>query len=131
MSHMNCHQGNTNENHMEIPLLQLRMDILTRLEITNIAEDVEKGRTLALLVGMKAGAGSSDNRIKFIQKLRREPRYDPAIVILGISFRDTDVIKRRVTCTPMFPAAMSTIIKLGGTMVFLYRKKDIEDVVGI
>ena len=130
MSHMNCHQGNTNENHMEIPLLQLRMDILTRLEIISI-EDVEKGRTLALLVGMKAGAGSSDNRIKFIQKLRREPRYDPAIVILGISFRDTDVIKRRVTCTPMFPAAMSTIIKLGGTMVFLYRKKDIEDVVGI
>ena len=130
MIHMNCHQGNTNENHMEIPLLQLRMDILTRLEIISI-EDVEKGRTLALLVGMKAGAGSSDNRIKFIQKLRREPRYDPAIVILGISFRDTDVIKRTVTCTPMFPAAMSTIIKLGGTMVFLYRKKDIEDVVGI
>ena len=127
---MNCHQGNTNENHMEIPLLQLRMDILTRLEIISI-EDVEKGRTLALLVGMKAGAGSSDNRIKFIQKLRREPRYDPAIVILGISFKDTDVIKRRVTCTPMFPAAMSTIIKLGETMVFLYRKKDIEDVVGI
>ena len=87
MNHMNCKQGSRNEN------LQLRMDILTRMEITNIAEDVEKGRTLALLVGMKAGAGSSDNRIKFIQKLRREPPYDPAIAILGISFRDTDVVK--------------------------------------
>ena len=92
MIHMNCHQGNTNENHMEIPLLQLRMDILTRLEIISI-EDVEKGRTLALLVGMKAGAGSSDNGIKFIQKLRIEPPYEQAIAILGISFRDTDIVK--------------------------------------
>ena len=90
---MNCYQGNTNENHKEIPLLQLRMDTLTRLQITNIAEDVEKGRTLALLLGMKAGAGSSDNGIKFIQKLRIEPPYDPAIAKLGISFRDTDIVK--------------------------------------
>ena len=90
---MNCYQGNTNENHKEIPLLQLRMDTLTRLQITNIAEDVEKGRTLALLVGTKAGAGSSDNGIKFIQKLRIQPPYEQAIAILGISFRDTDIVK--------------------------------------
>ena len=93
MIHMNFFQGNTNENHKEITLLQLRMDTLTRLEITNIAEHVEKGRTLPLLVGMKAGAGSSDNGIKFIQKLRIEPPYEQAIVILGIRFRDTDIVK--------------------------------------
>ena len=72
---MKCYQGNTNENHKEIPLIQLRMDTLTRLEITNIAEHVEKGRTLPMLVGMKSGAGSSDNGIKFIQKLRIQPPY--------------------------------------------------------
>ena len=93
MIHLNCHQGNTKENIKEIPLLQLRMDILTRLEITNIAEDVEKGRTFALLVGMRAGAGSSDNGIKFPLKLRKEPPYDPVIAILGICFRHTDVVK--------------------------------------
>ena len=31
MIYMTCHQGNTNENHTKIPLIQLRMDKVTRL----------------------------------------------------------------------------------------------------
>lgn len=31
MIHMTCHQGNRNENHTKIPLIQLRMDKVTRL----------------------------------------------------------------------------------------------------
>ena len=38
--------------------------------------------------------------------------YDPAIALLGIYPKDTDAMKRRDTCTPMFIAAMSTIAKL-------------------
>ena len=38
--------------------------------------------------------------------------YDPAIALLAIYPKDTDVVKRRGTCTPMFIAAMSTIAKL-------------------
>ena len=45
MIHMTCHQGNTNENHTKIPLIQLRMDKVKRPETTNIREDIEKVET--------------------------------------------------------------------------------------
>ena len=38
--------------------------------------------------------------------------YDPAIALLGIYPKDSDVVKRRAICTPMFIAAMATITKL-------------------
>ena len=44
-------------------------------------------------------------------KLKSELPYDPAIALLGIYLKDTDVVKRRAICTPMFIAAMSTIAK--------------------
>ena len=48
----------------------------------------------------------------FHNKLKIELPYDPAIALLGIYPKDTDVVKRRDTCTPVFIAAMSTIAKL-------------------
>ena len=48
----------------------------------------------------------------FLKKLKIEPPYHPAIALLGIYPKDTDVLKRRGTCTPMFIAALSTIAKL-------------------
>ena len=44
--------------------------------------------------------------------LKTELPYDPAIALLGIYSKDTDVEKRRGTYTPMFIAAMYTIAKL-------------------
>ena len=38
--------------------------------------------------------------------------YDPAIALLGIYPKDTDAVKHRDTCTPMFITAMSTMAKL-------------------
>ena len=38
--------------------------------------------------------------------------YDPAIALLGIYPKDTDVVERRAICTPMFIAAMTTVAKL-------------------
>ena len=49
---------------------------------------------------------------RFLKKLKIELPYDPAIALLGIYPKDTDVVKRRATCTPMFIAAMSTTAKL-------------------
>ena len=46
-----------------------------------------------------------------LKKLKVELSYDPAIAPLDISPRDTDVVKRRALCTPMFTAALSTIAK--------------------
>ena len=47
-----------------------------------------------------------------LKKLKIEFSYDPAIALLGIYPKDTDVVQRRAICTPMFITAMSTIIKL-------------------
>ena len=46
------------------------------------------------------------------QELKIDLPYDPAIALLGIYPNDSDAMKRRDTCTPMFLAAMSTIAKL-------------------
>ena len=47
-----------------------------------------------------------------LKKLKTELPYDPAIALRGIYPKDTDVVKRRATCTPMFIAAMATVAKL-------------------
>ena len=49
---------------------------------------------------------------RFLKKLKLELPYDPAIALLGIYPRDTGVVFRRDTCTPMFTAALSTIAKV-------------------
>ena len=48
----------------------------------------------------------------FLKKLKIELPCDPAIALLGIYPKDTNVVIRRGTCTPMFIAAMSTTAKL-------------------
>ena len=49
---------------------------------------------------------------RFLKKLKRELPYDPTIALRGIYPRDTGVLFRRGTCTPMFIAALSTIAKV-------------------
>ena len=49
---------------------------------------------------------------RFLKKMKIELPYDHAIALLGIYPKDTDVVKRRAICTPIFTAAMSTIAKL-------------------
>ena len=46
-----------------------------------------------------------------LKKLKIEIPYDPAIALLGIYSKDTDVVKRNGICTPMFMAALSTVAK--------------------
>ena len=46
---------------------------------------------------------------RFLKKLKTELPYDPAIALLGIYSKDTDVVKQQGTCTLRFIAAMSTI----------------------
>ena len=67
-----------------------------------------KGNPLALLVGMWTGAATLENCVEVPQ----EVPYDPAIALLAIYPKDTNIVIRRGTCTPMFIAAMSTIDKL-------------------
>ena len=46
-----------------------------------------------------------------LKRLKVELPYDPAIALLGVYPKDTDVVKRRAIRTPMFIAALSTIAK--------------------
>ena len=64
------------------------------------------------LLGMQAGAATLETGWRFLKKLKIELPYDPAIALLGIYPRDTGVLFRRDTCTPMFIAALSTIAKV-------------------
>ncbi|KAF0880449.1 LORF2 protein, partial [Crocuta crocuta] len=48
---------------------------------------------------------------RFLRKLTIELPYDPAIALLGIYPRDTEMLMHRSTWTPMFIAALSTIAK--------------------
>ena len=48
---------------------------------------------------------------RFLKELKIDLPYDPAIALLGIYPKDTDAMKHRDTCTPMFLAAMATIAK--------------------
>ena len=68
--------------------------------------------SFALLVGMQAGAATLENSMEVPQKLEIELPYDPAIALLGIYPRDSGVLFRRGTCTPMFIAALSAIAKV-------------------
>ena len=54
---------------------------------------------------------------RFLKKLKIELPYDPGVALLGIYPRDTGVLFRRDTCTPMFIAALSTIVELEGIML--------------
>ena len=49
---------------------------------------------------------------RFLKELKIDLPYDPAIALLGIYPKDSDAMKRRDTCTPMFRAAMAMIAKL-------------------
>ena len=49
---------------------------------------------------------------RFLKELIIDLPYGPAIALLGIYPKDTDAMKHRDTCTPMFIVALSTIAKL-------------------
>ena len=49
---------------------------------------------------------------RFLKEVKIDLPYDPAIALLGIYPKDSNAMKRRDTCTPMFTAAISTIATL-------------------
>ena len=61
---------------------------------------------------MQAGAATLENSMEVPQKIKNRTTYDPAIALLGVYPRDTDMLFWRGTCTPMFIAALSTIAKV-------------------
>ena len=71
-----------------------------------------KGNPLTVLVGLQAGTAILENSMVVPQKVESRATQDPAIALLGMYPKDTNVVIQRGICTPMFIAAMSTIAKL-------------------
>ena len=69
---------------------------------------MKKGKPSYTVGGSASCAATLENS----KKLKIELPYDPAIALLGIYPKDTDIVKRRGTCMPLFMAAVSTIAKL-------------------
>ena len=49
---------------------------------------------------------------RFLKKLKIEILYNPAIPLLGIYPKKIKTLIRKDTCTPMFIAALCTIVKI-------------------
>ena len=68
--------------------------------------------SFTLLVGMQAGAATLENRMEVPQKTKNKTPFGPAIELLGIYPKDTGVLFRRDTSTPMFIATLLRIAKV-------------------
>ena len=60
---------------------------------------------------MQVDADMMENDTEFPQKLKIEWPYDPEIPLLGIYPEKIKTIIQKYTCTPVFIAALFTIVK--------------------
>ena len=70
---------------------------------------MDKGNPLTLLVGMQTSTVTWRTVWRFLKKLGIKLPHDPEIPLLGIYPEETIIVK--VTCTPMFIAALFTIAR--------------------
>ena len=64
-----------------------------------------------MLVGMQTGAATAEDS-RFLKKLKIELPYDPVISLLGIYPKNTKTLIQRDTGSPMFIAALFTIVNI-------------------
>jgi hypothetical protein len=62
-----------------------------------------------LLVGMQASITTLEKNLRLLKNLNIDLPYDPVIPVLGIYPKECN---SKGTCTPMFIAALLTIVKL-------------------
>ena len=71
---------------------------------------MEKGDASYITYGNASWYSHSGKQLwRSLKKLKIELPYDPAITLLGVYPKDTDVVKRRAICTPMFIAAILSV----------------------
>ena len=52
-----------------------------------------RGNPLAVWVGMQTGTATLENSVEVLGELKIELPYNPAIALLGIYLKDTDVVE--------------------------------------
>ena len=104
---------NTNQDHHEISLHTSQNGKNEQVRKRQmLAEMQRKGNLLHCWWECKLVRPLWKTVWRFLKKLKTELSNDPAIALLGIYPKDTNVVKRRGTRTPTFTAAMSTIAQL-------------------
>ena len=107
------HQGNPIKTSMRFHLTPVRMAKINKSGNNRCWRGCrERGTLLPCWWECKLVQPLWETVWRFLSKLKIELPYNPAIALLGIYPKDTNVGTRRGTCTPMFIAAMSTIAKL-------------------
>ena len=100
MLHITQHQGNTNQTTMRYHLTHIRMDTINKSGNNRCWRGCrERGTLLHCWWECKRVQPLWKTVWKFLKKLKTELPYDPAIALLSIYPKDTDVEKRRNTCT--------------------------------
>ena len=94
---------------MRYHLTPVRMAITKSLQITNVSGYGEKGTLVHCWLECKLVQPLWKSIWRVLKKLKIELPYDPAIPLLGIHLEKT--IIQKDTCTPMFTAALFTIVK--------------------
>ena len=61
---------------------------------------------------MLTGAATAENSMQFSQRLKIELPYDTAIPLLGIYLEKPKTHIQKDTCTPMFTAALFTVVNI-------------------
>ena len=93
MLNITHHQGNTNQNHKEIPPYTCQNGYHQQLRQQQMLVRMwRKKISFALLVGMQTGAATLENSVEVPQKLKLELPYDPAMALLSIYSWDTGVL---------------------------------------
>ena len=109
MLHITWHQGNSNRNHLT-PVRMAKIDKAGNNKCWQRCG--ERGTLLHCWWECKLVQPLWKTVWRFLKKLKIQLPHDPAIALLGIYPKDSDVVKRKAICTPMFIAALSTIAKL-------------------
>ena len=65
-----------------------------------------------VLVSMKICAATVENSMEFPQKTKMKLPYDPTIPLLGIYLKKLQTLIEKNICTPVFIAALFTIVKI-------------------
>ena len=113
MLHITRHQGNTNQNHNIYRLTLVRMAKINKSGNDRCWRGCrERGNFLHCWWVSKLVRTLWKTVWSLLSKLKIELPYNLANALPGIYLKDTNIVIRRGTRTPMFIAAMSTIAKL-------------------
>jgi hypothetical protein len=106
------HKGNANQNYTKIPSYPSQLGNHLKNKKQMLARIRWKKEPSCTVVRMYTGPTSVEIIMEVHQKLKTDLQYDLIIRLLGIYPKECKSIYKGDNCTPMFIAAVFTIIEL-------------------